>query len=519
MPDYTVFVVDMDGTPYAGSGPDDELANAKVDRVSLELNGVGSTEISLATTDPDAALMVPGREVQIYIDGVTDPIFWGPIVRPQAGLDETTWQCAELPWYFAHRFMGRADRTNLLTNGDFEAGETGWSFAGVTHSIDTGTFNDGTKSLKLTGTTADHDDNAYQIFTHPAGGHPLGDYVTASTWVYVSSADYVGGALNDFGLVVVHRDADGNVLDASVAEIGDDTPRNAWIPLEAGVLYVKEGHTVEVRLFPPHGVAYFDTVTLTYMESLSFPSSEVDSGEVTDIIGGIVDYAQDRLAFDHGKSDLNIDHAGADTGKVFTLLAYQFAEHRNILDAILEYVRNGYCDISIEITATTRTFTVWPISADSRTPKLGKGSVYGTTLQLDVNVADFSFSSDLENAASQVVMLGPGDGPDRPEGGASDSSFVGGAFTLEIVEQAPDNTTVGQLDARAVDRLKVAARPEIIEVTTLPGAGVIGDLVVGDSVHTIISRGWVDIDDTYRVARIEASLQTDQATLTLNPIP
>jgi hypothetical protein len=517
---YKVFVVDMDGTPYPGSGLDDELVNAKASRLSWELNGVGAAEISLPTTDPDAALMVGGREVQIYLDGGTDPVWWGPIVRPQAGLDESTWQCAALPWYFAHRFMGRADRTNLLTNGDFESGETDWSFeGGVTHSIDTGIVNSGTNSLELEGGTADHVGNAYQIFTHPVGGHPLGDYVTASVWVYIPSADYVGGALNDFGLVAVHRDADGNVLDADVAEIGDDTPRNEWIPLEVGVLYVKEDHTVEVRLFPPHGVAFFDTVTLTYLESLSFPSSEVDSGEVTDIIGGIVDYAQDRLAFDHGKSDLNIDHGGADTGKVYSLLAYQFAEHRNILDAILEYVRNGYCDISIEITATTRTFMVWPTATTVDSRGLGKGTLYGTTLELDVNIADFSFSSDLENAASDVVMLGPGDGPDRPEGGASDPSFVGGAFTAEIVEQAPDNTTVGQLDARAADRLKVAARPEILQITTLPGAGVIGNLVVGDTAHIVISRGWVDIDDTYRAVRIEAEPLTDQATITLNPIP
>lgn len=501
---YSVVVVDQDGVPFG------TVDNARVGRVSSELNGPGSAEIALATTDPDATLMLSGREVQIYLDGVTDPIFWGPIVRPQAGLDESTWQCAGLLWYFAHRFMGRADRTNLLTNGDFEDGETGWSFSGVTHSIDTGTVNDGTQSLKLEGATADHTGNAYQIWTHPAGGYPTGDYITASAWVYIPSADYVGGALNDFGLVAVHRDADGNALGAGIAEIGDDTAQDIWIPLEVGVGNVLAGHTVEVRLFPPHGTAYFDTVTLTFMESLAFgyPSTPVD---VTDIIQGIVQYAQDRSPYDfgHGKSDLNIDVAGGDTG-VTRQVAYQFAEHRNILDAILEYVRNGDCDISIEIDASTRTFTAWPGQ---------KGSLYGTTLELDVNVADFSWAEDLENGASSVVLLGPGDGPDRPEGGATDTSLVGGAYTLEIVEQAPDNTTVGQLDARAQERLALAARPEIFDVTTLPGAGIIGNLQVGDTVQVVISHGWIDIDATYRVARIEADLLKDQATITLNAIP
>lgn len=510
---YEVKVVDQTGSSFG------TLTNAKVTNVSWELGGPGAAEISLATTDSNAPLMVPGREIQIFYQGGTDPIWWGLIVRPQAGLHETTWQCAGLLWYFQHRFMGRADRVNQLTNGDFESGETGWSFTGVTHAIDTGTVNTGTKSEKLTGGSADHDTYAHQTWTHPGGGYPGGDFITAATWVYIPSGSYVGGAIEDYGLVAIHRDGSGNAVSGGFDTIGDATTKDAWIPLEVGLLGVQEGDTVEVRLFPPHGIAYFDTATLTFMESLSFgyPSTPAD---VTDIIGGIVDYAQQRSPYDfgHGKSDLNIDHAGSDTGTT-RQIAYQFAEHRNILDAILEYVRNGDCDIAIAITATTRTFTVYPKTADGRTPKLGKGSLYGTTLELDVNVADFTYSQDLENAASSVVMLGPGDGPDRPEGGATDTSFVGGAFTSELVEQAPDNTTVGQLDTRAAERLSVAARPEILEVTTLPGAGVIGHLVVGDTVPVDIDVGWVDIDATYRVARIEADLVKDQATITLNAVP
>lgn len=505
---YDVVVTDVDGTVLG------EVADARVERVSWELNGTGSATVRLPTTDPDAALLIPGREVQVWLDG--EILWWGPIVRPQGGLDESTWQCAELPWYFAHRFMGRADRANLLTNGDFESGETGWLFSGVTHSIDTSFHNDGAQSLKLIGGSADHATYAYQIFTHGAGGYPTGDLVTGAVWVNVRATGFLGGAANDYGLVLIHRRG-ATVINTDFAEIGDDTEKDKWIPLEAAVTDVIEGDTVEMRLFPPHGTAYFDTATLTYMESLSF-GYPADPKDVTEIISGIVDYAQNRV-FDHGKSDLNIYPDGADTGET-RQVAYQFAEHRNILDAILEYVRQGICDVSVEISPTTRTFMVWPVSADTRTPKLGKGTLYGTTLELDVNISDFTFSEDLENAASTVVMLGPGDGPDRPEGNAFDPTFVGGAFTAEIVEQAPDNTTVGQLDQRAEERLKVAARPKILEVTTLPGSDIIGNLVVGDTVNVLISRGWVDIpNEIYRVVAIQADLHNDQATITLNPIP
>lgn len=496
---YEVKVVDQSGSSYG------TLDDAKLGRLSLELNGVGAVEITLATNDPDAALMVLGREVQIFYQGGTDPLWWGVIIRPQAGLHETTWQCAGLMWYLAHRFMGRADRTNLLTNGDFEAGETGWTFSGVTHAVETGIVLDGTKSEKLTGATADHSTYAIQTWTHPAGGYPTGDFLTASVWVYVASASYLGPALEDFGLVIRRRTASGAPLDAQweTGKINDDTVRDTWIPLEVGVANVVEGELVDVMLFPPHGVAYFDDVTLTYMESLSF-GYPLPAADVTDIIKGIVDYAQ---ADD--KSDLNIGTAGSATG-VTRQVAYQFEAHRNILDAIMEFVREGLVDIDIAITATTRTFTIYA-------PR--KGSLYGTTLELDVNVADFTWSWDLEQGASSVVLLGPGDGPDRPEGGAIDASFVGGAFTTEIVEQAPDNTTVGQLNQRAAERLAVAARPEILEVTTLPGAGVIGNLTVGDTVPVDISTGWVGLTATYRVVRIEADLLKDQATLTLNAVP
>lgn len=504
-----VYVVDMEGTVFVGSGVDGAVANARVSRLSWELNEIGSAEITLATTDPDAALMLPGREVQIWRDGVL--LFWGPIVRPQAGLDETTWQCAGLLWYFAHRFMGQADRVNQLTNGGFEASETGWTFTGVTHSVNTDMTYvfEGTKSEKLTGGSADHATYMSQTWTHPAGGYPMGDYITGAVWVWVSAADYVGGAIEDFGLVLRHRNAAGEIVDAQWVAIDDDTPQDQWVALETGVVNVIEGDTVEMLLFPPHGVAYFDLATLTFMESLSF-GYPPPGRDVAEIVAAIVDYAQDNLAgFTHGKSDLNIGTAGSATG-ILRQIAYQFAEHRNILDAILEFVRQGIIDIDMVITATTRTFTTYA-------PQ--KGSLHGTTLELDVNVADFTHSSDLEQAASSVILLGPGDGPDRPEGGAVDTSFVGGAFTSEIVEQAPDNTTVGQLDQRAAERLKVVARPEILEVTTLPGAGVIGDLTVGDTVPVEIATGWVDIDAIYRVVRIEADLLKDQAKISLNPIP
>jgi hypothetical protein len=496
---YEIRVVDTAGTNLG------VLDDATISRFSWELNEPGSAEFSLATTDADAALCLPGREVQIRKDGTL--LWWGPIVRPQAGLHESSWQAAGLFWYFTRRFMGRADRINLLTNGDFEAGEGSWTFNnGITHSLDTAIKVEGTQSLELVGTATNWSRSASQTYTHTTQYHPYGDALTASVWVYVDAAAELGGVIEGRGLRVLHRDADGKVVNDPITPIDEDTPRDEWVPIEVLIPAVKEDDTLDVRLYPPNGTAYFDLATLTLMESLAF----WPSADVADIIEGIVLYAQDLAPFDygHGKSDLNIDVSASATG-VTVSRVYQFAEHRQVADAIQEFVRQGVVDVDIAITATTRTLTTYA-------PR--KGSSYGTTLELDVNLADFTYSWDGESAAGAVVVLGPGDGPDRPEGGASDPAFLGG-LTLEYVESAPDDVTVGELDDRAAESLIVMSDPQILEVTTLPGVGIIGDLEVGDTVPVSIDRGWVQIDAIYRVVRIEVMPKTDQATLTLNVIP
>lgn len=511
MPDPVVKAVEQDGTVIA------TLTDARVRRVWWELNATGGCEFTLPTTDANADSVVPGVEIQIYYsdDPEAGPIFWGPVVRIQGGLDETTWQCADLFWYFEHRYFGRADRVNQLTNGDFESGETNWAFEGVTHSVNTDSTYvlEGTKSERLEGTTADHATFAYIGWEHPAGGHPDGDFLTASAWVFVPADDYVGGAAGDYGLVMIHR-RDGNVIATDAATIGNDFTFDEWTQLEVGLGGVKEGDDIEVRLFPPHGVAYFDLVTLTFMESLSFgyPPPAIDAG---DIVEGIIQYAQDRAPYDfgHGKSDLNIDVNIPSFGSIKLQRVYQFAEHRNIADALLEFVRMGIMDFLWLYSSTQRWFWV-------NTPRWG--GTYWTTLELDTNVADFTYSWDGEQAASQVVVLGPGDGPDRPEGGAVGTD-VGGVWSAEIIESAPDDITIGQLDERAEEVLKVHQYPMILEVTTLPGAGVIGDLRLGRFVPLHIERGWINIQDDddppYRAVRMEADLETDQAVITLNRYP
>ena len=52
------------------------------------------------------------------------------------------------------------------------------------------------------------------MWTHPAGGFPiLGDWVTGAAWVFVPAASYMSGAKDDRGLMMIHRNVAGDVID------------------------------------------------------------------------------------------------------------------------------------------------------------------------------------------------------------------------------------------------------------------------------------------------------------------
>jgi len=501
---YQAFVVDMDGSQFGELSTD-----SKIGQPTWELNGLGALSGTIPTTDPTAGLLQFGREIQIWRDGTV--IWWGPIVRLEVKLWETTWQAAGLGWYFKRRFLGKADRTNLLVDGDFESGETGWTFNNVTHSADTTHVVEGTHALKLTGLTTEGENWAKQIYTHVAASFPppVGDFLTLNAWLWVASSGYVAPALGLRGLYAEHRNAGGELLDLQFTVLDDDTPQDQWANgtgFEVGLVNVNSGDTIEVRLYAPHGSCWWDLATLTAMESLSFGyAAPVD---LADIIEGIVLYAQDRFGFTHGKSDLLID-TDCPATSILLSRTWQFVEHRNIADVLNELVNSGQLDMSFVITDTTRTLT-------THCPRKGSYKS-GDTLELDTNIAGFTWSWDGEAAATNVVVTGPGDGPDRPEGGASDPSVFGGV-TLEIVVSAPDGVTIGELDTTAAEMLRVAARPEIVEATGYPHSTLIGDLVEGDTVPVHIVHGPLDITVDYRVVKWGLNPDTDQPTWTLNPI-
>jgi hypothetical protein len=484
-----------------GASPN-TLPGVAIRPIREPLNDAETVALEIRTADPDLAeFLDPEREIQIWQDGTIR--FWGPTVRVDVDADFARIQCAGVWWYLGRRFFGRADRVNFLVDGDFEDGLTGWDAGvGLTPIIDPTRFVEGTRSVRLTGTAEGHDTYLPQTYTH-SQVHPEGDQLTIAAHVWVSSADYQGDATGSLGLYVTRTPSGGGDPVDIAGDSGDNqpalitaaTPKDQWHRLETTLDFVQEGDVIEVRLYPPWGTANYDLVTLTEHESLSFIEQDMAT-----IIRGIVGYAQGAF-FDHGKSDLNIT-VDADPTGVTLSRTWQFADHQNIGDELAVFThRRAGVDYHVELTGTTRTLVV---------SHPHRGTVRDDLiLEWGVNVTGFRWSHDRVQKADQVVVLGPGDGPDREEGGATATP---NGPTLEDVTVAPDGTPVGDLDRVAAERLAVVTHPEVLEVTCV---GLIGNLQTGDWVPVTISCLAMS-EVQYRVVATTIDPKDDTLAATLN---
>lgn len=502
--EWRVRLVDYDGVGVA------ELENAKVTRFPAHrLNDIPSAAFTLPIDDPKGVYCWLGTSrVQFIVDGT---IWWvGEIVRPLARSDtsEVEFQCRFVNWPLSRRFVGKADRTNLAVDPEMEL-ETGWTAAASggdtvpTDTYETSTRVLGVQSLKLV--SAAFGENAYATQTVSWTAGIIDDFITVAGWFYVDPTGYLGPAFENRGLYIF-QDQGGASPDPGIFEI-DDTHVGSWQRAETGV-FVPAGTTadVEIRLYSPGGSIYWDAVSVTLMESGSYTDTDQAS-----IIVQLVAHAQDT---DYQKSNLNIGTDCPSTG-VLRSRYYQHAEHAPIWDSIVEFteLENGV-DVGMEWDADgtdVRLVSYYPSKGTAR-PLL--------KLECDANgsrgIASFSWSFDGERAASNVVVLGDGDGPDREEGGATDNTVFGGVI-LEDVLGPFTGAPIDTLDERATAYLAALKQPEVLEVTTAPYFDdyLYGTLVVGDTVPVFIDRGFVQVDGDYRVIGMQP-LAGGGMTLELN---
>ena len=517
-PGWSIVPVTMDGAPLG------DLPHAFPSTWTRTIGQEDEVAFTSPKYDPATELLgAPLTEAQLWRN--EDLKTWGPVLGDNGGSASgaVSFTMRGVWWYFRRRFFGTANRLNMITNGDFEDGLAGWrTFGGADPTVFDAELGEALGVEPLTGTKA-------IAFLSSAGQNyyvrrrwsfstnwPPGQLVTIAAWVWIHPDFWTGPAGFAAGLYL-HRVVAGQVIRQAVATIDDETPRGEWTRLETSLIVppYQEG-VLEARVFGAGGLTAWDSVRAVLMESTA---SDFGGMDQTDLARRVIRYAQ----VGRGKSSLRV---GTDTppSGVNVVRAWQHADHEWIDKAITDLGQqaDGF-EWSIDVTPSTRTFrTHYPLRGVDRsatlTLRLGRAEEGG-------NLASYTRSRDGASVATSIVARAPGDGPDREEGIAVDTTGTGG-LVLDSLIDAPDDATVNDLDAVAEDELAaVGAVVPVVEVSTHPGAVAIVDgnpvdlidlLDVGDRVTLDVDDGFVQIGGVWRIVRITVTCRTNVATLALN---
>ena len=515
--DRRLVVCDVNGSPFG------ELDAAEFGDLQFDHNQPESWSFSLPVDDPKVSLLLDERFREIQYWRGDQLLAWGPMVRPQVGLgrdDRVQVACRGAAWHLTRRYVGKADRTNYVTNGSFELGPAGWSigyssplepaanqtYTNFTWSIvSDATIQPvtGTRSLYMRQTdpnTPLYGVSAAQFFewTPPADSHD-GDTFTLVGYCYIPSSQWVGPKSGNGGLRLARFSTTETVdiggvaypkpLQGAQQSITDDTPQDTWVRMAVELTVPTPGVTelVTVGIDCPNGGIYWDQVALYRNEALRWFAAD----QTSVIAKGLVEHSQDPT---YDKNDVNIGTDCQPSGVVRDR-EYVFSEHPNIADAINDLTKldNGF-DWSMAYTPTERRFTTHFPSRGVRRPEC--------SLELGRNVSSFDWTFDGETAATSVISLGQGSSPGREEGVAVDTSGFSGGLILEDVFSAPPETPIDSLDNLAAERLAVARTPEVLVANIHPSStDLIGVVGVGDVLPVVIHRGGFDVSADYRVVR------------------
>jgi len=437
-------------------------------------------------------------EVQIYRNGHLHAK--GPVVTKRASSTsgDVEYSGRGPEWYFLRRVFGTAGRLNFLENGDFEQGMDGWGTNGsITATIETTKPAREKKYLKIVGATENKDYYVTQKFIHDNTKAAYGYWFYCKAWVLVDT--YTDAALNTHGLMITFDN--GSVKRSDFAPIDAATPRGRWIPLECRVL--GEPFTlglIDVRLYGIKGTVNWDSVQVVGNNFTG--GTRVEGTDQALMAAEIVRALQE----DRGKSNLGIGRSCPTTGIKYRGI-FAHVDHGIGLDALrLVCEHEDGVDQEWAVTPATTTY---------KTHFPHRGGSFGTFSTGGDQILEYELNYDGSEAASAVIVQGPGDGPARDEGGAIDDSAFGGKV-LDRVIQSPQDSGISVLDPMARDEL---ARSK--EVPVLVRIKIYGDLIdsvgVGDTGTIIINDNAVTFSDECRILVIDIDCESDTAWLECVP--
>lgn len=479
-------------------------ANVELGDVQEVLNGTGSFSFTAAALDSYVASVNPKPyATEVRLDRAGTPIFAGPIVTVESDGTTISFQAEDLSGYFAERYVDlAAGRTDYLAgDGDFEAGVGAWTAHGtVTLTSDTAQHHLGTKSAKVVSSGANLDNYISRTFNITGTG--VGSLVTVPFWFRLQDSGFLGAALASFGLYVVQKDPITHAIinpdPDDLVQIDGAVERDVWNRVKAITrVPVLANVDVEVRLYSWGGTGWWDAGRAVLMESTAF-----DNSDQTAIAWALVNFCQTP---GNGWSNLGLTNGTTASGLVRSR-AYQHADHQRLDACLQEYAEmdDGF-DWAV---LPNRAFTTFY-------PRRGTDRSGTTTLTVDGNCLLKRWSVDGHQAASSVVVLGTGSGPDREEGNANTGSgtIVGGTTVRKFITPRQSDPPIDTLTSTAVRELAISDNPTIWEVeitdrtvaalvgvgdkvTLSVPSGVVGSYLAASGVFRIVSKTWHPGPDT-----------------------
>lgn len=484
MAEYRVLMVNRSGVPYA------ELANANVEEVSWELNGIGGAAFSLNTRDPQVGeVVLLTREVQIWRNGTL--VQWAVPVAATADAQRLRVTCAGLLWYFSRRFLGPVGSA-FVANGSFESDFTSWTPQGsITNTVSTTTRLVEAKAAKLVNGTP----GAIGFVTQNLGAtlaRSLPTTYTLSAWVYVQT--FISGSPGDRGL---YLQATGSSTREVGAPLNAATPVGRWTRLECSVV-VPPGaaDSFVVRLYVPEGTVYWDEVRMFYDQRTGAAAGE----DYNKLAERLVRYAAGIdtgggpgtavFGASIGKTSLSMDFAaGAAAGALPADRYFDHADNPSFYDALRELPARNVLDFEVTWNAagTTRTFRTYAPRKGTTKAELA--------IELGRNLDDFRYDANGAQTANAIRVVGRSNGEVAIY---DDTSALGGLQLDGVVNPAQELDPQGIIDLAPQEhaRLKV---PVLTPILTLPADAFLGSLVVGDTVPVRIDHGWVQESGNRRV--------------------
>jgi hypothetical protein len=231
-------------------------------------------------------------------------------------------------------------------------------------------------------------------------------------------------------------------------------------------------------------------------------------------LSAIVDFLQAHSIYSGiPKSELNIT-TDCPTSGVVRDFAFQYSDHMSGETALQQYPKldDG---LDYGITPDDRTFRTY-------SPRRGTDLTGSVTLTCTV-ASDAAHTSncivtrstfDLAQGANDVVQLGAGDGPDREEGGATDTMAFGGV-TWQKVMPPVGNPPIDQLQPAAVRELAVVKNPVHYEATIIDPT-LNGTLALGDTVACDFDHGYLSESADLRIITLSRDPNNDLLVVGLN---